>query len=215
MDKPAGEISHNITRLGHLDIPGGGQVVVQGNHAFVGHMKPPQGTTIIDITNPADPTIIWQTKTDTEFSPTHKVRVAGDIMITNVEMNNRHFLRLGTQIPKLRIDLEREGKEPTDKNIAAVLGVKTDDIPILEASRKREYSDGGFKVWDISKIQEPIDAHKVEVDYATYIDTDTDVRETMSAYDWEKSENEDKRVIQLIDPLFAAELLEEARGAYR
>ena len=56
---------------------------------------------------------------------------------------------------------------------------------------------------------------KVEVDYTTYIDTDTDVRETMSAYDWEKSENEDKRVIQLIDPIFAAELLEEARGAYR
>ena len=37
----------------------------------------------------------------------------------------------------------------------------------------------------------------------------------MSAYDWEKSENEDKRVIQLIDPIFAAELLDEARGAYR
>jgi len=157
LDTPTGEISLNITRLGHLDIPGGGQVVVQGNHAFVGHMKPPHGTTIIDITNPADPTIIWQTKTDTEFSHTHKVRVAGDIMITNVEMNNRHFLRLGTQIPKLRIDLENEGKEPTDKNIADVLGVKTDDIPILEASRKRGYSDGGFKVWDISKIQEPIE----------------------------------------------------------
>ena len=66
-----------------------------------------------------------------------------------------------------------------------------------------------------SKIQERIDAHKVEVDYATYIDTDTDARETLSAYDWEKEENEDKRVIQLIDPLFASELLEEARGAYR
>ena len=66
-----------------------------------------------------------------------------------------------------------------------------------------------------SKIQEPINAYKVEVDYATYLDTDTDVRETLSAYEWEKSENENKRVIQLIDPLFAAELLEEARGAYR
>ena len=66
-----------------------------------------------------------------------------------------------------------------------------------------------------SKIQEPINAHKVEIDYATYIDTDTDAREIRSAYDWEKEENEDKRVIQLIDPLFASELLEEARGAYR
>ena len=72
-------------------------------------------------------------------------------------MNNRHFLRLGTQIPEIRIDLEKEGKEPTDKNIADVLGVKTEDIPILEASRKRGYSDGGFKVWDISKIQEPVE----------------------------------------------------------
>ena len=42
------QLSRNIRRLGHLDIPGGGQVVVQDGYAFVGHMKPPMGTSIID-----------------------------------------------------------------------------------------------------------------------------------------------------------------------
>jgi hypothetical protein len=39
-------LARNVRRIGHLDLPGGGQVVVQGNHAIVGHMKPvtrPQG----------------------------------------------------------------------------------------------------------------------------------------------------------------------------
>ena len=33
-------LARNVRRIGHLDLPGGGQVVVQGNHAIVGHMKP-------------------------------------------------------------------------------------------------------------------------------------------------------------------------------
>ena len=37
-------LASNIKRIGHLDLEGGGQVVVQGNYAYVGHMEPPLGT---------------------------------------------------------------------------------------------------------------------------------------------------------------------------
>ena len=48
-------VARNVRRIGSLDIPGGGQVVVQDGYAFVGHMKPPHGTTIIDVSDPAAP----------------------------------------------------------------------------------------------------------------------------------------------------------------
>jgi hypothetical protein len=34
-------LAKNLRRGGHLDMPGGGQVVVEGGYAYVGHMKPP------------------------------------------------------------------------------------------------------------------------------------------------------------------------------
>ena len=36
-------LSHRLKRLGHLDLPGGGQVVVQGDYAYIGHMEAPHG----------------------------------------------------------------------------------------------------------------------------------------------------------------------------
>ena len=35
--------------VGRLELPGAGQVVVEGNYAYIGHMRPPHGTTIVDI----------------------------------------------------------------------------------------------------------------------------------------------------------------------
>ena len=42
------ELTKGLKRVGRLDLIGGGQVVVDGNYAYVGHMKPPHGTSIID-----------------------------------------------------------------------------------------------------------------------------------------------------------------------
>ena len=53
-------LAHHVRRIGHLDLPGGGQVVVQGDHAFIGHMKPPHGTTIVDIADPRRPKVVAQ-----------------------------------------------------------------------------------------------------------------------------------------------------------
>ena len=141
-------LSQNVRHLGRLDIPGGGQVVVQGNYAYVGHMKPPLGTSIIDISDPTNPKVVSHVDPP-EWSHTHKVRVAGDIMITNVEQDRRHFLRKGDKIPALR------AAGHSDSEIAAQLGVTVDDIPDLDAARERGYDGGGFRVWDISDKSNP------------------------------------------------------------
>ncbi|QJF50600.1 LVIVD repeat-containing protein [Roseobacter ponti] len=146
------ELARNIRRLGHLDIAGGGQVVVQGNYAYVGHMKPPMGTSIIDVSDPSDPRVTAHVAPPDEYSHTHKVRVAGDIMITNVEQDRRHFLRKGEKIAGLRDQL---GAGATDAQIAEALGVKESDIPDLEAALARGYDGGGFRVWDISDRSAP------------------------------------------------------------
>ena len=145
-------LSRNIRRLGHLDIAGGGQVVVQGDYAYVGHMKPPMGTSIIDIADPAAPRVVAHVEPPDPWSHTHKVRVAGDIMITNVEQDRRHFLRKGERVAAIRDEL---GPGATDAAIAERIGVRAADIPELEEARTRGYDGGGFRVWDIADKTAP------------------------------------------------------------
>ncbi|WP_455372934.1 hypothetical protein [Limibacillus halophilus] len=149
-------VSEKMRLVGQLDIPGGGQIVVEGSYAYIGHMKPPYGTTILDISDPTTPKIVSQIMLEGDASHTHKVRVAGDIMITNVEQNRRHFLRKGEKLPALRAELEREnGRAPSEEELAAALGVEAGQIAELDEARKRGYHDGGFKVWDISDRSAP------------------------------------------------------------
>ena len=44
-----------IREVAWVDIAGGGQVVLDGNHAYVGHMQPPHGTSVLDVADPANP----------------------------------------------------------------------------------------------------------------------------------------------------------------
>lgn len=149
-------LARNIEKIGHVDIPGGGQVVVEGNYAYVGHMKPPHGTTIIDISDPANPKVVKQLMLEDAFSHTHKVRVIGDLMYTNVEQNNRHFLRQSDKLKGVREQLtESLGRVPTDAEVADKTGLKESDLPELEAALERGYEDGGFKVYDISDRANP------------------------------------------------------------
>jgi hypothetical protein len=151
------QLARNVRRIGRLDIPGGGQVVVQGHHAFVGHMTPPDGTTIVDIADPANPRVVATIPVHDAKSHTHKVRVAGDIMITNVEMNKRHVLRRGAaKFAEAEAKLSASlGDKPTDAQIAAEMKGKEADIPLIREFISKGYHEGGFKVWDISDRSKP------------------------------------------------------------
>src|SRR5215475_14209467 len=77
-------VSKNIKQIGRMDLPGGGSVVVENGYAYVGHMDPPHGTSIIDVKDPKHPKVVSQVEI-AEGLHSHKVRVSGDIMLVNYE----------------------------------------------------------------------------------------------------------------------------------
>jgi hypothetical protein len=89
VERPNGAQTRNVRRLGHLDLPGAGQVTVAGGYAYVGHIPNKQnlGTSIIDISNPKNPRLVATVTLDDPASHSHKVRVAGDLMVVNHERN--------------------------------------------------------------------------------------------------------------------------------
>ena len=77
-------VSKNIRLVGGMDLPGGGSVVVENGYAYVGHMDPPLGTSIIDVKDPKHPRVVAQLEVPQGIH-SHKVRVAGDVMLVNYE----------------------------------------------------------------------------------------------------------------------------------
>jgi hypothetical protein len=76
--------SKNTKRVAHIDCPGGGQVWVEGNILYVGHMRHPTGTTIVDVSDPTQPRELARIELPPGWH-SHKVRVANDVMIVNHE----------------------------------------------------------------------------------------------------------------------------------
>jgi hypothetical protein len=78
-----------VKRLSRLELPGAGQVTIDGKHAYVGHITNKQGlgTSILDVSDPRNPRLLSQTFLEEKDSHSHKARVAGDLMIVNVEQN--------------------------------------------------------------------------------------------------------------------------------
>lgn len=71
-----------------MDLPGGGKIVVENGYAYVGHMDPPFGTSIIDVRDPKHPHLIAQLEVPPGIH-SHKVTVSGDIMLVNYERYRR------------------------------------------------------------------------------------------------------------------------------
>jgi hypothetical protein len=78
-----------IREVGYFDCPGGGQVVVNGGVAFVAHMQAPNGTTLVDVRDPSAPRRL-ATLAVPKGMHSHKVRVAGDVMLVNREAQPAH-----------------------------------------------------------------------------------------------------------------------------
>ncbi len=99
--------------LARLDIPGGGQVFAEGNHAYVGHLRPPHGTSIIDTSDPKHPIVVGSVEVPANVH-SHKVRVHGDIMIVNRELNRPEPTGPQDQVPidvimSQTLDAEKQG----------------------------------------------------------------------------------------------------------
>jgi len=76
--------ARNTKLLSHIDCPGGGQVWAEGATLYIGHMRNPSGTTIVDVADPRAPKVIARIDMPAGWH-SHKVRTSGDIMIVNHE----------------------------------------------------------------------------------------------------------------------------------
>ncbi|MFS8085304.1 MAG: LVIVD repeat-containing protein [Acidobacteriota bacterium] len=75
-----------IREVGYIDCVGGGQVVVKGGVAYIGSMRAPGGTLIVDVSDPKHPRELSRLEVGVG-THSHKVRVEGDLMVVNREIN--------------------------------------------------------------------------------------------------------------------------------
>ena len=70
--------SKNTRLVAHIDCPGGGQVWVDGKTLYIGHMREPTGTTIVDVADPKNPVELARVTMPPGWH-SHKVRVANGL----------------------------------------------------------------------------------------------------------------------------------------
>ena len=162
IDRPNGALARNVRRIGHLDLPGAGQVTVAGHYAYVGHIpnKDNLGTSILDIADPTNPRLVATVNVDDPISHSHKVRVAGDLMVVNHERNMTPVGRRAEQMPGVRRELrEALGREASRAELAQQLNITEADIVDIEAAEQSPYRNGGFRIFDVSKPTAPTLIH--------------------------------------------------------
>ena len=77
----------NLRLIGHSDLNGHGdgmQLMLKDHYLFVGHVLGKMGTTVLDVSNPKEPKVVQQLKIP-PFTHSHKVQIAGDLLIVNYE----------------------------------------------------------------------------------------------------------------------------------
>src|SRR5260370_7123008 len=78
----------NTKLVGHLDCAGGGQVWLDGATAYIAHMHHPDGTSIVDVSNPRAPRVLAHLEIPKGWH-SHKVRVSNGVMLVNHERQGR------------------------------------------------------------------------------------------------------------------------------
>jgi len=157
-----GAAARNLRRVGHLDLPGAGQVTVAGHYAYVGHIPNDKqlGTSIVDISDPANPRVAATITLDDPASHSHKVRVVDGLMVVNHERNMTSVGRRAEQLPGVRRELhDRLGREPTRAELAERLNIPEASVAEIEAAEKQPYRNGGFRIYDVSNPAQPNFVH--------------------------------------------------------
>src|SRR5688572_9153593 len=78
-------VCKGVREIATFDCRGGGQVTVDNGIAYIGHMKAPSGTSIVDVRDPAKPKLIAEIKIPDGIH-SHKVQAADGIMLVNHEI---------------------------------------------------------------------------------------------------------------------------------
>src|SRR5438093_10944307 len=81
--------AHGLKQVGYFDCPGGGQVVVDREVAYIAHMKAPHGTTLVDVSDPASPRQLAALEVPAG-THSHKVRAGNGLMLVNREAQPAH-----------------------------------------------------------------------------------------------------------------------------
>ena len=76
-----------LREVGYFDCAGGGQVVVVDGIAYIGHMRSPHGTSVVDVRDPKNCKELAKIAMP-PGTHSHKVRVANGLMVVNHEVNN-------------------------------------------------------------------------------------------------------------------------------
>jgi hypothetical protein len=74
----------NTKLISHIDCPGGGQVWFDKQILYVSHMRPPDGTSIYDVSDPRNPKLLATLQVPMGWH-SHKVRVQDGVMLVNYE----------------------------------------------------------------------------------------------------------------------------------
>jgi len=82
--RSARQLAARLEPVGHLALPGGGQIVVDGSFAYIGNMEAPHGTSVVEVADPRNPRIVAAIDVPSGLH-SHKVRVANAIMLVNRE----------------------------------------------------------------------------------------------------------------------------------
>lgn len=121
MDFSQQRMAYNTRHLSKLDIAGGGQIYVQGNIAYVGHMRAHEGTSIIDVADPRNPRVLANIPS-TALSHAHKVRTVGKLMVVNVETAERDIDRPYSE-GGIRIFSIEDPSKPEELGFFGVTGI--------------------------------------------------------------------------------------------
>ena len=84
--------SSGVREVGYLDCAGGGQIMVDGSFAYIGHMDAPNGTSIVDVSDPASPRLVHSIQIPAGIH-SHKVRSANGLMLVNHEITKPDLAR--------------------------------------------------------------------------------------------------------------------------